>query len=166
MRDSIENLSSTLDILRHEAFIRALLFIAKFQPLGRQLQFVEAFMDVCYDVYRISRYCREIGRVDSIVGNLASEHFRDLYNGLRWAKSMVELAVQSFIENNKEYAKRVLEMDSRLDKLYESHLERLASVESVPSYYAAKIVVARHVERIGDHATYIASYTLMFNKQS
>jgi len=163
-RDSIEKLVNTIDGLRRGAFTKALLFIAKFQPLGRELKFIEAYINVCYDVYRIGRYCREISRVDSIIGGFSSELFRDLHEGLKWARSMVELAVQSFTKNNVDYARRVLSMDSRLDNLYVDHLKKLTSMETVPRCFAAKIVIARQVERIGDHATYIARYTLLLEQ--
>ncbi len=163
-RNSIERLVSAVDILRRDAFTKALLFIAKFQPLGRELRFIEAYISVCYDVYRISRYCKEISRIDSIIDSLSSELFKDLREGLEWAKSMVKLATQSFIENNVNNAKRVLDMDNKLDNLYVGYLKKLKSMEAVPKYYAIKIVIARHVERIGDHATYIARYILDLEK--
>ncbi len=166
IRENIEKQVNTVDVLRQDSFKNALLFIARFQPLGRELRFIEAYINVCYDIYRISRYCREISRIDDIIDNLYVEEFRDLREGLKWAKEMVELAFRGFIENRLDYAKRVLDMDSKLDNMYVGYLKKLTTMETVSRYYAAKIVIARHVERIGDHATYIANHTLSLEQGS
>ncbi len=160
LHNSIKRLVDVADILRREAFTRALLFIARFQPLGRELRFAETYMNVTYDLYRITRYCREISRVDEIVGIKPVKEYRDMRQAIKWAKEMVEKAVEAYMENNVEKAKEAIEMDTRLDNLYTNLLEALASEETVPRYYAAKIVIARHVERIGDHAAYIARYVI------
>lgn len=160
LHSSIRRLVDVADILRREAFTRALLFIARFQPLGKELKFVETYMNVTYDLYRITRYCREISRIDEIVGIEPIKEYQDIRQAIKWAKEMVEKAMKAYMENNVKEAKEAIEMDARIDNLYTDLLRALASKETVPRYYAAKIVIVRHIERIGDHAAYIARYII------
>ncbi|ABN70026.1 phosphate uptake regulator, PhoU [Staphylothermus marinus F1] len=164
IRKSIEELINTIEIIRHDAFIESLVFIARFQPLGKELRLVEAYINVYYDIYRISRYCGEISRIDNIIDNFTNETFNDLREGFAWATEMVKLAIQSFIENNTDMARKVLDMDNKLDNLYINYLKKLKEMEKVPKYFATKTILARHIERIGDHATYIAEKVLDLNE--
>ncbi|MEM1693409.1 MAG: hypothetical protein QW456_04285, partial [Ignisphaera sp.] len=52
----------------------------------------------------------------------------------------------------------VVEIDGRVDKLYNTLLVDVSSRDSVDRMTALGILVMRHIERIVDHANYIERY--------
>ncbi|MEM2025681.1 MAG: PhoU domain-containing protein, partial [Desulfurococcaceae archaeon] len=56
----IDELSRELKELRRTLVNEVLTFMVKYQPLGRELRTSQTLIGIAYDVYRISRYCREI----------------------------------------------------------------------------------------------------------
>ncbi len=136
----------------------ALFFIAKWHPLGRLLLYVESIIKVSYDLFRIVKYAYEIvltinmtslSNIDEHV-LLAAEH----------AKEMVIRSFEAFLKRVKEKAKGIEELDAKVDREYRSCLSRIASMDKVPKKDAVSCIILRQIERIADHATYIARQTL------
>jgi phosphate transport system protein len=73
---------------------------------------------------------------------------------------MLQWALESFVHGNVGLAQSVLERDDALDTLRDQAFRRLADTMArnpsvIPSVLEL-MLVARHLERIGDHATNIA----------
>ncbi|MEM1693408.1 MAG: PhoU domain-containing protein, partial [Ignisphaera sp.] len=65
--EEIDSTSAMLDRIRKEFVNEVLVFMARRQPLGKELLISHTLISIAYDVYRISRYCREIARIDSVL---------------------------------------------------------------------------------------------------
>jgi phosphate transport system protein len=76
------------------------------------------------------------------------------------ASSMVRKALQSFIEGDAEMAQSVLVMDDQVDKINEGAYYSLSTLikeqPALTSQALNALVIARNLERVGDHATNIA----------
>ncbi|MET1128810.1 MAG: PhoU domain-containing protein [Thermoproteota archaeon] len=139
--------------VRRAVTIEALLLIARWQPLGEDLARAESYIRVSYDLFRISRYLREVLRLEKAAGPLKSLGI-DI-TPLKLARDMVRKAVDSMLAGDEKLAEEVEKVDSKVDEYYLKTLERL-SRDPVPRREAVEALLARHVERIADHATYIA----------
>ncbi len=144
--------------LKDTIYTEALFFIAKWQPLGHELLYVEALIKVSYDLFRITRYANEIAltislapgtRIDSQVVEVA-----------RTAREMVERAFRALLEKKRDIAKNVEELDAVIDRAYRAALQGVASKEQVPREEALACIILRQLERVADHATYIAREVL------
>ena len=144
--------------LKDTIYTEALFFIAKWQPLGHELLYVEALIKVSYDLFRITRYANEMAltislapgtRIDSQVVEVA-----------RTAREMVERAFRALLEKKRDIAKNVEELDAVIDRAYRAALQRVASKEQVPREEALACIILRQLERVADHATYIAREVL------
>ena len=144
--------------LKDTIYTEALFFIAKWQPLGHELLYVEALIKVSYDLFRITRYANEMAltislapgtRIDSQVVEVA-----------RTAREMVERAFKALLEKKRDIAKNVEELDAVIDRAYRAALQRVASKEQVPRGEALACIILRQLERVADHATYIAREVL------
>ena len=75
-------------------------------------------------------------------------------------KVMVKTAIDSFIDNNAEYARRVIEWDDALDKLDKDNQQIIVEIMKKDCNYveegAAMLGISRMMERLGDMATNIA----------
>lgn len=143
--------------LRHTIAIETLLFIARWQPLGRDLARAEGYIRASYDLFRIARYLREIVKLDEAAGPLSKVGVN--LNALAKARDMVNKAVKALLSNDSKLASEVEEADREIDQYYESSVREL-SRESIPRKVAIEALFARHVERIADHATYIAKLSI------
>ncbi len=142
------------DHLRDTINTETLFFIAKWQPLGYELLYAEALIKVSYDLFRITRYANEIARTTRIAeGVKASEQ---VMAALSKALEMVKKAYKSFITRDRELASEVERLDSLVDEAYIKALEHIARSETVKPVQALECIILRQLERIADHATYIA----------
>jgi phosphate transport system protein len=79
-------------------------------------------------------------------------------------KDMVDMATAAFFDGDVELAKKVIEKDNTVDSLYHSvERELITYVLEDPQEYLKEmfplLFIARHLERMGDHAENIAEFT-------
>jgi phosphate transport system protein len=86
----------------------------------------------------------------------------------RMASQMVERSIQTALHPHAEDARRIMEEDSSLDRHKEAFIKKAIaftadnpdSEEPVVPY----VLVSRHLERIGDHASHIAEEVAYYLK--
>ena len=155
----IENTAAILDRIRREFVNEVLVFIARRQPLGRELLASHVLISIAYDVYRISRYCREIARIDSMLAPSSGlSTVANLSEAFREAEKAVEAALNDLIEFSPKRVGIVNEVDNRVDEAYKNVLLEVTSSTTVSREVAVKAIIMRHIERIVDHAQYIEQY--------
>jgi len=155
----IENTSVNLETIRREFVNEVLIFIARRQPLGRELLLANALISIAYDMYRISRYCREIARIDSMLP-LSSKlnTIRNLQTIFEEAIKAVEASLNDLIDFTPKRSNIVKEIDNNIDEIYREIIQEVTTNSVVPREKAVKALIMRHIERIVDHAQYIEQY--------
>jgi phosphate transport system protein len=155
----IENISANLEVLRREFVNEVLVFIARRQPLGRELLIANALISIAYDMYRISRYCREIARIDSILPQTSKLNtIKDLQKIFIEAIKAVEASLEDLIDFIPKRLNIVKEVDNNIDEIYREVLREITTNPIIPREKAVKALIMRHIERIVDHAQYIEQY--------
>ncbi|BAA78960.1 phosphate transport system protein PhoU [Aeropyrum pernix K1] len=146
-----ENLSAVVEE-------QATFFIAKYQPLGPELLEAKSLIRTSYDLYRIARYCREINRVIAYTsrGGRTLKPSQQVRKAAEIVASMVGDAYKAYRSRDNELRRKVEETDNMIDKIYDAMLERIGKVESLSQTEAVDLLIVRHLERIADHAVYIA----------
>jgi len=144
--------------LKDTVYGEALFFIAKWQPLGRTLLYVESIVKVSYDLFRIVRYANEIALTLALAPRLRMPG--TVLDASRRAREMLERAFAAFSSGRGELARGLEELDQHVDNAYREYLRKIASREEVSREDAIAAVVLRQIERVADHATYIARETL------
>ncbi len=144
--------------LKDTIYSESLFFIAKWQPLGHELLYIESIIKVSYDLFRITRYANEIALSLALVpGMKVSERTIDV---ARRASAMVSSAFDALMKKKREEARKVDELDEFVDKAYREALKSLASKSEVSREEAFECIILRQLERVADHATYIAREVL------
>uniref|UniRef100_A0A7J3I6T9 Phosphate uptake regulator PhoU n=1 Tax=Ignisphaera aggregans TaxID=334771 RepID=A0A7J3I6T9_9CREN len=157
--EEIDSTSAMLDRIRKEFVNEVLVFMARRQPLGKELLISHTLISIAYDVYRISRYCREIARIDSVLApQFSVANIRVVGDAFEEATRAVERALDDLVRLKPTNENIVVEIDGRVDKLYNTLLVDVSSRDSVDRMTALGILVMRHIERIVDHANYIERY--------
>ena len=80
------------------------------------------------------------------------------------AASMVERAVDAFVERDVELAQQVIEADHKVNSLYAESEEKLVALirdgKSSAEYLPELLMVAKYFERIGDLAKRVAAWAI------
>ncbi len=139
---------------------QATFFIAKYQPLGPELLEAKSLIRVSYDLYRITRYCREINRVITYTSGRIPGASKEVLEAATRSLEMVEKAYRVYRSRDKRLKAEVEEMDDKIDNTYTSMLHTLSRRDEIGSRELVDLLIVRHLERIADHAVYIAQQLL------
>lgn len=156
----VEELVASAEEYRSIIAREATLFIARYQPLAEDLIWSEAVISVTYDLYRIARYAREIAILSEHIGGLRGNVNDDVLELLEVARVMLRESMEAFLKGKSDIVEEVFRKDDLVDGIYRKYLDLLGRGEIRGVKDAASLLLARHVERIADHATYIARYAL------
>jgi phosphate transport system protein len=150
-----------LDALEVETERRAVQLIALRAPMAGDLRDVVAALKISGVVERIGDYAKNIAkRVPSLDNASKIEPLSLLPEMARIATSMVHDVLDAFIQRDADMAIQVCQRDDAVDDFYDSIFRTLLThmMENPQSISQAThlLFVAKHLERIGDHATNIA----------
>jgi phosphate transport system protein len=154
-----------IDQLEVEIERRCIRMIALYQPEAVDLRLIMGMYKVVSDLERIGDEARNIAERSIL---LAQEPPLKPYVNLtlmaNTVKTMIEDAVISFFQRDVDLAKKVIERDDMVDELYHQ-LERelITYVMEDPRNIRRAIslsFVARHFERMADHAENIAEMAI------
>lgn len=147
-----------------ELFIeeRAIKLLALQQPMARDLRFITTGMKINAELERIADLAVNISqRVIDLSDKPLLKPLIDIPKLGRIARNMVKWAIDAFVSRDKDLAKKVILTDPEADRL-----RNLVYEELINDYICKKgstapqaiplLLIARHLERICDHATYIA----------
>jgi len=140
---------------------QAFKLLALHQPVAIDLRTIVAAMKINADLERVGDLAvnlAEAARRYLASGRLQEESL--LTRMAEIAETMLENALQAFVSGNLGVAQAVLERDDALDSLrgqaYRRLVEVMISNPGVVTSALELMLMTRHLERIGDHATNIA----------
>ena len=132
------------------------------QPVARDLRTISSALKMISDMERIgdqaediaelTRFTREAGPVDMVhIGDLA-----------RAVVVMVTDSVDAFVKKDLDLARKVMASDDQVDALFDQVKRELIQLISTDANQGELsldlLMVAKYLERIGDHATNIAEW--------
>jgi phosphate transport system protein len=141
---------------------RCLDLMALRQPMAIDLRFITMSMKISTDLERIADLAVDIAqRVQDLVGKPLLKPLIDIPKLTNLAQQMTKDALDAFVNKDVELAGSVILRDNEADKL-----RNLVQKELVDDYMCKEpstasravplLLIARHLERICDHATNIA----------
>jgi phosphate transport system protein len=142
-----------------DSFITSLFALR--QPVARDLRFLTAALKINTDLERMGDLALHIAkRAINVMSHPLGRGLVDIPHMASIVQSMVLKCLTAFIEGDEQLARSVLQEDAEVDRLRDAVYERLLAVmQNDPTLVPPAIdliFVARHLERIGDHATNIA----------
>lgn len=139
----------------------ALDLLAMEQPMAIDLRFILAVIRINADLERVGDQAVNIAiRVREMEAYAHIDLPVDIPKLASLSLAMVRKALQAFIEGNAEMADSVFKMDDQVDEMNDAAYTALSSLikgkpELTPQSLNA-LIIARNLERVGDHATNIA----------
>jgi phosphate transport system protein len=139
----------------------ALDLLAMEQPMAIDLRFILSVIKINADLERVGDRAVKIAeRVRDLQTVPAVELPVDIPKLATLAATMVRNALQAFIDGNAALAEKVLLMDDEVDELNRAIFNTLTRyIKGQPEYAQQAlnvVLIARNLERVGDHATNIA----------
>lgn len=147
--------------LEREIDQMALDLLAMEQPMAIDLRFILAVIRINADLERVGDQAVNIATRVREMGAFANIELPvDIPKLASLAAAMVRKALQAFIEADAELAQSVLLLDDQVDEMNDAAFYSLSTLikekpELTPQALNA-MIIARNLERVGDHATNIA----------
>lgn len=134
------------------------------QPVAKDLRTVSSALKMISDMERIGDQSQDIAEIAGFVHstNLAGKvHISEMATE---AVKMVTTGVDSFVKKDLALAQRTIDMDDNVDRLFlevKNELVNLIREDTKDAeYFMDLLMVAKYLERIGDHATNIAEWVI------
>lgn len=143
---------------------RCLSLIMRQQPVAKDLRIVTTALKVVTDMERIGDNAADISELVIRIGNVDAYRFlQPIPEMAKVAKQMVHDAVEVFIACDLEKAQKTMLMDDIVDELFNQVktdviTTLLTSVEQADLCIDV-LMIAKYLERIGDHAVNICEWT-------
>jgi phosphate transport system protein len=158
--EDVSELSEVLVAMTGDVEERAFGLIAKYQPVASDLRIINSYMKIAYDFERYGRYAWDISFISKRLGSLRNceewipEFISDMGGKVL---QMVKISIGSLKTLDTELAKSITETEQEVDNMYFQYLNRLLEQAGVTNHCTiTSVLVVRYLERIADHATYIA----------
>ncbi len=158
-----------IDQLEVEIERRCIRMIALYQPEASDLRLIMGIYKIVSDLERIGDEAENIAERSIL---LAKEPPLKPYVNLtlmaEHVKTMIEDAVISFFQRDVELAKRVIQRDDFVDELYHQLERELMTYVLEDPRNISRVInlsfVARHFERMADHAENIAEMAIYWTE--
>ncbi|MCF7874183.1 MAG: phosphate signaling complex protein PhoU [Candidatus Omnitrophica bacterium] len=157
---------SEIDKIELEIEEKSIELLATRQPVAIDLRFLTTGMKINSELERIADLAVNVcQRVFQIADQPLVKPLIDIPKLADLARQMVKETIDAFVNKDKALAKKVILSDSQADKLrnavyYELVDDYIVKDGSCGPRAVPLILISRHLERICDHATYIAEDTI------
>lgn len=132
------------------------------QPVAGDLRVISSALKMISDMERIGDQASDIAEIANYIKDNDTKskvHINDMATA---TIKMVTDSIESFVKKDLELAWSVLEYDDVVDGLFDKVKHELISLiskdNSEGELYIDLIMIAKYLERIGDHATNIAEW--------
>jgi phosphate transport system protein len=154
----IEQLVNDLQIRIDNACLEVL---AKQGPVAKDLRLILSIIKINTDLERMGDQCVNIAHIGrEVLERTNNISFQDIEQMAGTAKKMVKAALDSFVQMSLPQAEGVLLMDDEVDllrnKIFSDCTARMKTTPEQIENLLDLILIARNLERLGDHSTNIA----------
>lgn len=132
------------------------------QPVARDLREISAALKMISDLERIGDQAADIAELTAYVSAPDSFGVMHIADMARAVIGMVTDSVDSFVRRDLNLARAVCAADDRVDALFEQVKQELIRMIAADAACGEQgldlLMVAKYLERIGDHATNVAEW--------
>ena len=141
---------------------RALRIIIKYQPVANDLRDVTGALKMITDIERIGDQAADIASVFLKIGETVKDD--DMSAMFAHVADMATAAVNAFVNGDRKLAEKTIALDDRSDEMFASIKDKMCERLKSRPEEAEKIIyimmIAKYLERIGDHAVNICEWAV------
>jgi phosphate transport system protein len=156
--DEIDNMEKDIES-------RCLKLLVQQQPVAGNLRLISAIFKMITDLERIGDQVQDISEIILRIGN--NRLIKELTHIPQMAEAtmkMVNKSIDAFVNKDLELAKEVIEYDDIVDNLFATIKDELISLIRMDASNGEQaidlLMIAKYLERIGDHAENIAEWVV------
>lgn len=141
---------------------RALMLMLTQQPVAKDLREISTALKVVTDIERIGDQSSDIAEIVLRLDTLpVCKSVDDILRMASLSIDMVDDAVSAFIKADVKSAKAIMKDDDKLDDLFNTVRKDITDMlrEGSSEYAIDLLMIAKYLERIGDHAVNICEWT-------
>ena len=158
----VEN-DSEIDDMEREIEKRCLKLLLQQQPVARDLRFISSALKMITDMERIGDQAADISEITiRLAGKPYIKELIHIPEMAEVAIKMVKYSIDSFVRKDIELIKKVILLDDQVDELFDIIKNELIHIvrEDINSKEQVidLLMIAKYLERIGDHAQNIAEW--------
>ena len=132
------------------------------QPVATDLRIISSALKMITDMERVGDQASDIAEISRIIISGGHGIGEDMKKMAHEAVKMVTDSVDSFVKKDLELARKVIAYDDVVDewfsKMKTDVIDMIARDSSLGEYSIDLLMIAKYLERIGDHATNIAEW--------
>ncbi|MBO3767814.1 MAG: PhoU domain-containing protein [Thermoproteota archaeon] len=162
--DELYKMSWEIRKMKDEVRDLAFELVLRYQPVAKDLRFIESAIEISYRLSRFGRYAFDISGIQKALGSRENCDLKDVKETLAIAEWMLTSSISTLKNWDEDLANEIVKRDSELDAKFIEALKDVATgkVKDIKCAVADMLVI-RYLERIGDHATRIASLSSFIN---
>ena len=159
---SVSQLGAQIDESERTIENICLKLLLRQQPVARDLRQISAAMKMITDMERIGDQAEDIVEIVPYMTVHPDEKFPMIREMAKAAQRMVTEAVDAYVKQDLELARRVMALDDIVDDYFSQTktgiIEIIAAEPAQGEYALDLLMIAKYFERIGDHCTNIAEW--------
>ncbi|MGN1307434.1 MAG: phosphate signaling complex protein PhoU [Faecousia sp.] len=160
--EKTKNIEREIDHAEREIEALCMKLLLQQQPVARDLRAISSALKMISDMERIGDQASDIAEIMRYINNddiMSATHLAQMAKA---ASRMVTSSVDSFVRRDLGLARQVQEDDDTVDALFDTVKQELvAGIRQEPSRGSECLdilMIAKYLERIGDHAVNVAEW--------
>ena len=158
----VNTIGAQIDESEHSIENICMKLLLRQQPVARDLRQISAAMKMITDMERIGDQAEDIVDLVPHMTVSADEKFPKIREMAKAAQEMVTEAVDAYVKQDLELARRVMAHDDVVDDYFNQVkagiIDVIAADPAAGEYALDLLMIAKYFERIGDHCTNIAEW--------
>lgn len=164
MAESVPELAARIDQKEREIESMCLKLLLQQQPVATDLRVVSSALKMITDMERIGKQSADIAEIVTLANIKDTDDTGDIHNMAVAVIRMVTDSIDAFVQKDSAVARAVIDyddvVDGFFDKIKRMIIDHFSRPESDSEYAIDLLMIAKYLERIGDHAVNIASWVL------
>ena len=153
---------ANVDLKERDIESKCLKLLLEQQPVASDLRTISSTLKMITDLERIGDQAGDIAEIMLTLGAQDTQSKLHIQEMARAAVKMVTDAVESFVKKDLTLARSVMQYDDVVDGLFDKVKEELIRLilenRENGEFCIDLLMIAKYLERIGDHATNIAEW--------
>ncbi|MSS63610.1 phosphate signaling complex protein PhoU [Velocimicrobium porci] len=159
----------TVDDMEKGIEAQSLALITRQQPVARDLRMVSTALKVVTDMERIGDHAADIAEIIVRFEHADFYHLsKQVPKMIEATKKMVHDSLNAFIKRDVKAAGEIMKQDDIIDGLFDKIKTEIISLlqggNQNADYCVDVLMIAKYLERIGDHAVNICEWTIFEEK--
>ena len=155
---------ANVDLKERDIESKCLKLLLEQQPVASDLRTISSTLKMITDLERIGDQAGDIAEIVKTTDLSAPVKATRLVEMAKAVASMVRESIESFANGDLKKTKEVIEYDDVIDNLFNEVKKELAdgilNGEATQEQILDVLMIAKYLERIGDHATNIAEWVV------